>query len=397
MKPDEFATRELARRAEGGLLRRLRPVDGAQGTWITIDGQQALSLCSNNYLGLANHPAVGEAAQQAIAEYGVGAGSSRLIAGSMRLHHQLEAELALLKGTEAALLFNSGYHANVGAITALVGADDAVFSDALNHASIIDGCRLARARVSVYPHNDIDALAAQLSRATVRRRLIVTESIFGMDGDRANLRAICDLAERYDAMVMVDEAHATGVLGANGGGLVEAEGLQDRVTVQMGTLGKALGTFGAFVAAQRSIIDLLINTARSFIYTTALPVPIVAAALAALRLVRSDTTGRERLAHNAATLAERLRQIGLTVGSPSCHIMPVLLGDAEPTMHASAQLLSERVFVQGIRPPTVPVGTARLRVTVMSTHTPEDLAFAAAAFERVFAGGSAVRLPHASP
>ena len=271
MSVADFATRELARRQAAGLARRLRPIDGAQDTWVSVEGRRVLLLCSNNYLGLATHPAVREAASRAAVEYGAGAGASRLISGSMRLHHELEEQLAAFKGTEAALLFNSGYHANIGAITALVGADDAVFSDALNHASIIDGCRLSRAAVAVYPHNDTAALEELLARSAARRRLVVTESIFSMDGDTAPLVAICDIAERHGAMVMVDEAHATGVVGPRGAGVVAAAGLQRRVTLQMGTLGKALGTFGAFVAGRRVVIDLLINAARSFIYTTALP------------------------------------------------------------------------------------------------------------------------------
>jgi len=388
MRADEFAGCELARREAAGLVRRLRQIDGAQDTWVTVDGRRALLLCSNNYLGLANHPALRAAAQHAAAEYGVGAGASRLISGSMRLHHALEEQLAAFKGTEAALLFTSGYQANVGTITALVGRDDAVFSDELNHASIVDACRLSRAGVFVYPHKDVGALQHLLARNTARRRLVVTDSVFSMDGDTAPLRAICDVAERSGAMVMVDEAHATGVVGPHGGGVVEAEGLQQRITVQMGTLGKALGTFGAFVAARRAVIDLLINTARSFIYTTALPPPVVAAAAAALQIVVTDDEPRQRLIDNAARLRAGLGALGFDVGATAAHIIPLLIGDAERTMHVSERLLAAGVFVQGIRPPTVPPGTARLRVTPMSTHTTDDLRFAVDAFERVLAAES---------
>ena len=380
----DFATHELADRQAAGLARRLRPIDGAQETWVTVEGRRALLLCSNNYLGLATHPAVRAAASSAAAEYGAGAGASRLISGSMRLHHVLEEQLAAFKGTEAALLFNSGYHANVGAITALVGAGDAVFSDALNHASIIDGCRLSRAAVFVYPHNDVEALAELLARSTARRRLVVTESIFSMDGDTAPLAPICDVSEHHGAMVMVDEAHATGVVGRRGAGVVAAAGLQHRVTLQMGTLGKALGTFGAFVAGRRAVIDLLINAARSFIYTTALPPPVVAAASAALAIVVSDPSLRQRLADNATYLWQGLRQIGLQVADTPAHILPVMIGDATTTMRISDRLLDEAVFVQGIRPPTVPHDTARLRIAVMSTHTRDDLYFALDTFRRVF-------------
>ena len=381
----DFVDEELACRGEAGLLRRLRRVDSAQDTWLTIDGRRVLLMCSNNYLGLANHPALAAAAVQAAAEWGVGSGASRLISGSMRLHHQLEDELSALKGSEAALLFSSGYQANLGAITTLVRNGDAVFSDELNHASIIDGCRLSHAKVVVYPHRDMAVLEERLRHTRARRRLIVTDSIFSMDGDAAPLAQICDLAERYEAMVMVDEAHATGVLGAHGGGLVEALGLQPRVTVQMGTLGKGLGSFGAFVTARRAVIDLLINTARSFIYTTALPPPVVAATLAALEIVRREPERRTRLHANAVTLQNGLRRLGLHVGSEASHIIPILIGDAEETMRLSEALLADGVFVQGIRPPTVAAGTSRLRATVMSTHSDEDLQVALVSFERAFA------------
>ena len=389
MRADDVATWELERRRAAGLLRRLRPIDGPQDPWVTIEGRRVLLLCSNNYLGLATHPALREAAARAARDWGVGAGASRLISGSLRLHEALEEQLAALKGTAAALLFGSGYQANVGAITALVGSDDAVFSDELNHASIIDGCRLSRARVLVYPHNDVEALAALLTRHSARRRLVVTESVFSMDGDSAPLAAICDVADRYGAFVMVDEAHATGVLGPTGGGLVEAAGLRGRVALQVGTLGKALGTYGAFVAGSRAVVDLLVNAARSFVYTTALPPPAVAAAAAAVNVLQAEPQRRQQLAANASTLWHGLRDAGLQVGAAPGHIIPVHIGDAERTMQWSEALLAAAVFVQGIRPPTVPPGTARLRVTVMSTHTATDLAAAVNAFRQVCVPGAA--------
>ncbi len=385
MDTADFATRELARRAAAGLTRHLRPIDGAQGTWVTIEGRRVLLLCSNNYLGLANDERLRAAAQRAAAEYGVGAGASRLISGSMRLHHELEEQIAAFKGTEAALLFNSGYQANIGTISALAGRGDAVFSDELNHASIIDGCRLSRAEVVVYPHRDATALERALAASRARRRLVVTDSIFSMDGDIAPLPDICAAAERHEAMVMVDEAHATGVVGPGGAGVAAEQGVRDRVTIQMGTLGKALGGFGAFVAARRPIVDLIINAARSFIYTTAPSLPVVAAASAALAILAAEPQRRVRLAQNAALLRQRLTGLGLRVGGDGGHILPVLVGDADRTMRLSEKLLEAGVFVQGIRPPTVPPGTARLRVTVMSTHTGEDLEFAAEAFRRVLA------------
>lgn len=385
MTVDDFIGPELAARQAAGLRRRLRCIDGAQEAWVTVDGCRVLLLCSNNYLGLATHPAVRDAAQRAAVDYGVGAGASRLISGSMRLHHALEEQLASFKGTEGALLFNSGYHANIGAITALVGKEDAVFSDELNHASVIDGCRLSGARIRVYRHNDVDGLAGLLAGTAARRKLVVTESIFSMDGDTAPLAAICEVAERHGAFVMVDEAHATGVVGPQGRGVVAAEGLQDRVAVHMGTLGKALGAFGAYVAGSRAVIDLLINTARSFIYTTALPPPVVAAAAAALAIICSDSERPRRLQGNAAALHAGFKAMGLNVAARPSHILPVLIGESDRTMQLSERLLAEGVFVQGIRPPTVPPGTARLRVTAMSTHTPDDLAYALDTFRRVFA------------
>ena len=384
MRHDEVFAAELARLRAAGLERGLRPVDGAQDSTIVVGGRRVLSLCSNNYLGLANHPEVVEAAVAATRAVGVGAGASRLISGSMRLHHQLEERLAAFKRANACLLFTSGYHANLGVITALVGPRDAVFSDALNHASLIDGCRLSRAAVHVYPHVDMAALEEQLRAAPARRRLIVTDSIFSMDGDAAPLAAICDLAERHDAMVMVDEAHATGVLGARGAGLVDALGLHERVTAQMGTLGKALGTFGAYVAGSRALIDLLVNTARTAIFTTALPPAVAAAADAALTIVEREPERRAALRRNAAHLRAGLLALGFEVpGEADSHILPVMVGDAESTMALSSALLDRGVFAHGIRPPTVPEGTARLRATVMATHSEAELDAALTAFAAV--------------
>jgi 8-amino-7-oxononanoate synthase len=386
MRNDDAIRAELERLRRAGLRRQLRPIDGAQDAWITVAGKRALCLSSNNYLGLANHPALVEAAARAGRDLGMGSGASRLISGSMRLHHDLEDALAAFKGTEAALLFSTGYQANIGVISALVGTDDEVFSDELNHASIIDGCRLSRARISVYPHRDTAALEERLTQSTARRRLIVTDSVFSMDGTTAPLRRICELAEQYDAMVMVDEAHATGVVGPQGRGAVAAEGLTERVTVQMGTLGKALGSFGAFVAGSRPLIELLINKARSLIYTTALPASLAAASLEALRLARGADDRRRQLAENAASLAAGLEALGIDLGGRRSHIVPVVIGDADRTMQISERLLDEGVFAHGIRPPTVPEGTARLRVTVMATHTPSDIDHALAAFRRVMMG-----------
>jgi 8-amino-7-oxononanoate synthase len=380
---DDLFRQALAQLEAQGLLRRLRTIDGAQDARVVVDGRSVICLCSNNYLGLANHPLLIEAACRAARDYGVGAGASRLISGSMRIHEQLEERLAAFKGTEACVLFNSGYHANVGTVTALVGEGDAVFSDELNHASLIDGCRLSRARVHVYRHADVESLEQALRRSERRRRLIVTDSLFSMDGDTAPLGEICALAERYGAMVMVDEAHATGAVGPRGAGLVEALALGDRVTVQMGTLGKALGSFGAYVAGSRALIDYLVNTARPLIFTTALPPPVVAAAAAALDLVEKEPERRRRLRDHAAALRAGLRRAGYPVEPSDGHIIPVLVGESGRTMRMSAALLDLGVFAHGIRQPTVPAGTARIRATVMATHSDEDIGEAVAAFARV--------------
>ena len=380
MRADDFFRDDLARREANGLRRYLRTVDGAQDARVTIAGRSVISLCSNNYLGLANHPALIEAACRAARDDGVGAGASRLISGSMRSHQQLEERLAAFKGTEACLLFNSGYHANVGTIAALVGQGDAVFSDALNHASLVDGCRLSRAAVHVYPHANVGALEEMLRRCVGRRRLIVTDSIFSMDGDAAPLAEICALAERYDAMVMVDEAHATGIVGPRGAGLVEALGLGDRVTVQMGTLGKALGGFGAYVAGSAALIGFLVNTARTLIFTTALPPPVVAAAAAALTIVENEPERRQRVRQNATRLRAGLHGVGWAVEATQGHIIPLHIGDAGTTMRVSEALLEYGVLAQGIRPPTVPPGTERIRATVMATHTDADIDAAIDAF-----------------
>jgi len=384
MRPDDFFADDRRRRLAAGLQRSVRPVDGPQDARLVLDGRPVLSLCSNNYLGLANHPQVIEAAVDAARAYGVGSGASRLISGSMRVHEELEDRLASFKGADACLLFTSGYQANLGVIGSLVGPGDAVFSDALNHASLIDGCRLSRAAVHVYGHGDPAALEDRLRSVNARRRLIVTDSVFSMDGDAAPLAAICDLAERYDAMVMVDEAHATGVVGARGAGLVEALGLERRVTVQMGTLGKALGGFGAYVAGSSALIDFLINRARTFVFTTALPPPVVAAAAAALTLVEREPERRVAVRRNADRLRAGLGALGYDVrGDADSHIVPIVIGTAAATMELSEALLANGVFAHGIRPPTVAEGTARIRATVMATHTDADIDEALGVFAAV--------------
>ena len=381
---DGELTAELERLEAAGLRRSLRTLETGSAAEVRLDGRSVLLLSSNNYLGLADHPTVVAAACEALRRWGCGSGASRLIAGHLALHAEVEAQLAAFKGTEAALLFPSGYQANVGVITALMGRGDHVFSDALNHASIIDGCRLSRASVHVYPHRDMPALEGLLaSTPSGGRRLIVTDSVFSMDGDRAPLHHLAALGRTYHSNLMLDEAHAAGVLGTRGAGLAEAEGLTSEVAVHIGTLGKALGGAGAYVAGSRALIDVVVNRARSFVYTTGLAPASVAAAGAALRLVESEPDRRRALLRNAARLRSGLADLGLQVDGDT-HIIPVLLGDNVLAMRFAAALLERGVLAQAIRPPTVPPGTARLRVTPMATHTDAQIdraldAFAAAA------------------
>ena len=368
---------DIAERLEelrgSGLHRRLRMVEGPQGAEVLLDGRPVLLLCSNNYLGLAGHPRVREAAAEAAIRWGAGAGASRLISGGMGPHRALEERLAEFKGFESALLFGSGYLANTGVIAAIAREDEVVFSDELNHASIIDGCRLARAETFVYRHCDLEHLAWGLRSAGERASLIVTDGLFSMDGDRAPLEGLLGLAERYRCRLMVDEAHATGTVGPGGRGTVADAGLSGEVDLVIGTLGKALGSYGAYACADAEVVEYLVNTARSLIFSTALPPPSVAAADEALALLEAGPEMVQRLGVNAAVLREAIAAEGLPVGRSESQIVPVEVGDSAQAMRLSEALLEHGVFAQGIRPPTVPEGTARLRFTAMATHDPGAL------------------------
>lgn len=374
--------RELENLAERGMLRSLRTVETAQGPHVRVDGRDVLLLCSNNYLGLAGHPALVQAAQEATARYGAGSGASRLVSGSMLPHVRLEERIASFKGTERALLFNSGYAANTGILQGLFGPDDVIFSDALNHASIIDGCRLSQARTVVYPHADAGALEALMNTEASDRRgrwLIVTDGVFSMDGDRAPLPELVRLKERFDALLMVDDAHGTGVLGATGRGTGEEFGCLDRIDLHMGTFGKALGCAGAYLAAAGAVIDILINRSRSFIFSTSLPPAVAASAAVAIDLLESpEGAGRRSdLLRNRRVFAGRLLAEGVDLLASTTQIVPVLTVDPKPTMQAAEVLLERGIFLQGIRPPTVPEGKCRLRATLMADHHPAELAQAA--------------------
>ncbi len=372
---------EIARRMQelerAGLRRELRTIEGPQGPRVLLDGSEVLLLCSNNYLGLADHPRVRQAAADAAERWGAGSGASRLISGNMDIHAKLESRLAAFKGTEAALLFGSGYLANTGTIAALAGAGGVVCSDELNHASIVDGCRLARAETFVYRHRDLEHLTWGLREAAGRPTLVVTDSVFSMDGDVAPLVELVELTRSRGARLMVDDAHGTGTLGPNGSGAVAAAGVTDEVDVVVGTLGKALGSYGAFVCCSAQLRELLVNTARPFIFSTALPPPAVGAALASLALLASRPGLVEALRRNAAILRQALVEERLDAGPGRTHIVPVVVGDARRAMALCERALDAGVFAQAIRPPTVPDGTSRLRLTVMANHSADDLRRAA--------------------
>jgi glycine C-acetyltransferase len=377
---------ELADIRGAGLYRELRLIESGQSGRVQMDGREVLLLCSNNYLGLAEHPALKNAAIRAINRYGSGSGAARLVSGNMLLHEELERRLAEFKGCEEAIVFNCGYSANLGILSAIAGRGDVIFSDRLNHASIVDGALLSRAKLIRYPHNDIDALEKLLKGYHGGgRKIIVSDGIFSMDGDIAPLKQIVELKRRFDAVLMIDDAHGTGVIGSNGRGSVDACCVSGQVDIQMGTLGKALGSFGAYVAGSRELVDFLRNRSRSFIFSTSLPPGVLAASIAALDIVASPEGNllRQRLETNRSLFSGLLAQAGYnTLNSPT-QIIPVMVGETGKTMEFSRGLLDKGIFVQGIRPPTVPAGSSRLRCTVMACHTPQDLEFAASSIVSV--------------
>jgi 8-amino-7-oxononanoate synthase len=372
----------LAELERAGLTRRLRLVSGPQGPTVLLDGQPVLLLCSNNYLGLADHPRVCEAAAEAAMRWGVGAGASRLISGTMTVHRRLEERLAAFAGRQSCLLFGSGYLANLGVIGALAGRGDTVFSDELNHASIVDGCRLSRAEVVVYRHADVEHLLWSMRRHSGRgnsqgARLIVTDSVFSMDGDVAPLAEIVELAHASGARVAVDEAHAIGTYGPGGRGVLAEQGLEGEVDAIVGTLGKALGSYGAYMCGDEETVRYMLNTSRSFIFSTAPPPPAMAGALAALELLQERPNRVERLNANARTLRRALASEGFGVAEGDMHIVPLVVGDERDTLRLCQETIERGVFAQAIRPPTVPAGTSRLRLAAMASHTATDMRMAA--------------------
>jgi 8-amino-7-oxononanoate synthase len=371
--PLDWLDEALASLEHQGLRRRLATRDGPQsGQQIVLDGQPLVNFGANDYLGLAADPRLVAAVRGAFRDTAWGSGASPLVTGRATWHARLEAELAEFEQTEAALLFTSGFAANVGTVTALVGVGDVVFSDAKNHASIVDGCRLSRAEVRVYPHGDLCCLERLLKQAgDFRRRLIVSDSLFSMDGDLAPLAGLAELAERHGAMLMVDEAHATGVFGQSGRGVVEHLGVEGGVHVRIGTLSKALGSIGGFVAGQKRLIDWLANRARSYVFSTAPPDAVAAAALEALRIVRDEPQRRVALLARSRDLRDRLHTRGWQVGNSASQIIPIMVGQPQRAMQLSAALRERGLLVPGIRPPTVPAGESLLRISLSYGHNEE--------------------------
>jgi 8-amino-7-oxononanoate synthase len=376
--------RELRKLEDQHLLRRLTTIDSYNGPYVTINGRRMLLLCSNDYLGIAGHPALRMAASAAMEQYGLGSGASRLVSGSSALHQELDQKIARFKGTEAALSFNSGYAANTGIIPTIAGAGDVILSDSLNHASIIDGCRLSKAEVKVYRHRDVAHVEDLLTESfAAHRTLIVTDGVFSMDGDIAPLPELASLAKKYGAVLMVDDAHATGVLGDSGRGTTEHFGLAGQVPVQMGTLGKALGSFGAFVAGGKTLIDYLVNRSRSFIFSTALPPMVCAASIAALDIIDREPERRENLRKNRERFIKGLLFLGIAIADSETPIVPLLIGDSRKALMVAEKLLEYGLYASAIRPPTVPEGTARIRTTITATHTSEDIDRALDIFDRL--------------
>jgi len=379
-----FVDQELEALREKGLFRTLRELQGPQLARSVFDGHEVINLSSNNYLGLTTHPRLVQAAIRATEKYGAGSGSVRTIAGTMTLHEELEEKLAAFKHTEAALVFQSGFTCNSGIIPVLVEQGDAILSDELNHASIIDGIRLTRAERKIWAHADLDALETALKETqAARRRLIVTDGVFSMDGDVANLPGIVDLAERYGAMVFVDDAHASGVFGRNGRGTVDHFNLHGRVHVQVGTLSKAIGSLGGYVASTQGLRELLIQRGRPFLFSTSHPPSVTAACIAALDVLQEEPELIDRLWDNTRYFKEGLQRLGLNTGASQSPITPVIAGEGRKATRLSDRLFEEGVFAQAIGYPTVPDAKSRVRTIVTATHTRADLDQALAAFEKV--------------
>lgn len=376
---------ELKALHEQGLYNRIRTIQSPQGAWLKVDGKDVLNFCSNNYLGLANHPRLVEAARQAVQKYGVGPAAVRSIAGTMDLHVELERRLAAFKGVEAAITFQSGFNANLGTIPALVGKEDVIFSDELNHASIIDGCRLSGATIVRYAHNNVQDLEQKIQewQGKYRRALIVTDGVFSMDGDIAPLPEIYEVARRHDILLMVDDAHGEGVLGRGGRGIVDHFDLHGKVDIEVGTLSKAFGVVGGVVAGNARIVEWLRQRGRPFLFSSAMTVPDVAACLAALDLLEESTHLVEKLWENTRYFKAEMKRLGFDTGQSQTPITPIMLGEAPLAQEFSRRLFDEGVFAMAIGYPTVPKGKARIRVMISAAHERQDLDKGLEAFARV--------------
>ncbi len=373
----EWLKKELFSLEEKGLKRSLREIEGPQGARVVIDGREIINLCSNDYLGLASDPRLVDAACKCMQDKGFGSGASRLVCGNMDVLCRLEHDIAVFKGCESSIVFSCGYMANVGIISSLFNREDIIFSDRLNHASIIDGIILSRVRFRRYPHNDMSALAEMLaSSSSAGKKCIITDSVFSMDGDIARLDDIIELAQRYDCIVMIDEAHAFGVMGEKGRGLAEYFNVEEEVDIQMGTLSKAAGSFGAYCCGSQELISFLVNRARSFIYTTALPAAVATASRKAVEIISKDKERRNILWNNTRYMREGLLEMGLDIMNSSTPIIPILVKDSALAVEFSHRLFDKGVLIIAIRPPTVPLNTARLRLTVTAAHTEDDLGYA---------------------
>lgn len=380
----DFLAEELEALKEKDLFRQFKTVESPSEEWVVINGKKLLNLCSNNYLGLANHPQVVKASIDALTSWGFGASASRLVVGNFELYDQLERELSLFKGTEGALVFSSGYTANLGIIPALVGRQDVVISDKLNHASIVDGILLSRAQHLRFKHRDMNSLEKVLQKCdTYRRKLIVTDSVFSMDGDLAPLPEIVRLKEEYGALLMLDEAHGSAIFGLNGKGLAEQMGVSEAVDINVGTLSKAFGGVGAYVAGRKILIDYLRNKCRSLIYTTALPPAVIGGLLSVLKLIREEAWRREKLLAKANFFREQLQLRGFETLDSQSQIIPVIIKSNAKALEFSKRLYEENILVSAIRPPTVPINTARLRITLMSSHQDDDLKMALAKLTKI--------------
>jgi len=385
MSKIDWLQQEIDGLKQAGLYNNIRTLSSPQGAWLVVDGKQVLNFCSNNYLGLANHPKIVEAARKATETYGVGPGAVRSIAGTMDLHVELERRLAAFKGVEAAITFQSGFNANLATIPALVGKEDVIFSDRLNHASIIDGCRLSGAKIIAYEHNSAESLeeAIKENLPQYRRALIVTDGVFSMDGDIAPLPALYEVAKKYDILLMVDDAHGEGVLGKGGRGIVDHFGLHGKVDIEVGTMSKAFGVMGGVVAGDKVIVEWLRQRGRPFLFSSAMTVPDAAACLAAVDLLEESTELVDLLWDNARYFKSEMQKLGFDTGASETPITPVMLGEAPLAQQFSRELYEEGVFAMAIGYPTVPQGKARIRVMISAAHDRDDLGKGLDAFAKV--------------